>query len=100
MNNLTSHQFLLDKLLEINRQDPALFLKVDNVKRFNLTSKVKNENDALKIIKQSNFEVNLNDNDLQKLIVQAKTTTNGAELVQIYKQHHERIPISLCDSNN
>lgn len=95
MNNLTSHQFLLDKLLEINRQDPALFLKVDNVKRFNLTSKVKNENDALKILKQSNFEVNLNDNDLQKLIVQAKTTTNGAELVQIYKQHHERIPISL-----
>ena len=63
----SERQHLLDNLLEIKAQDPALFFKVDSQNRFDLTTKI-HPNDIKTVLEASKFRINLNDNDLEKLI--------------------------------
>lgn len=92
----SERQHLLDNLLEIKAQDPALFFKVDSQNRFDLTTKI-HPNDIKTVLEASKFRINLNDNDLEKLIIAVKQTTNGGELVKTLDHYHERISRKLIE---
>ena len=81
---------LLNNLLDIKGRDKTIFTRINNTDSFDVNTKFGNVIQN-KIILQKSFTLNLQEQDLNKMLTSIKASTDPEEIINLYDEYKERL---------